>query len=583
MNIKRFYNTLSIKKKLISILLVFVISVSTISFSAIQVVYHIYDKQLLNNTSKMLNVYTTALENELRKVEKHTFSFLMEGSTQDNLQQMNTDSSSYERYVATNEMRSKLLSLSQAEPYISSVSYLNTKGVEYTVGNSVTVFKGNYLEMVMNKLDNTQGEISWFKPMEGDSSFLVARKLRSVEQLKPIGYILIRIDPERLVRWVSSTWPDARGELLIFNENNQKIYKDPLLPEQQFSPDDLVGSYDIRNIEGNKYLITKGYSGYTSWSYYTVVPYESIFNSISITRLILLLTFIVLMFILCVVGMKLSNHITAPIIKLSNRMKKIDKKEFEITEFPLEKQPDGDEVAKLNNDFVFMVNKIRTLIKENYIKQLLIKEAELKALQAQINPHFLYNTLNFINWEAKLSKQHKIATMVKALGAMLRSATKNSNHVTTIGEELKLVDAYITILKYRYEGRLEFDCECPEHLKDKYIIKMCLQPIVENSIKYGLEQKAGTCRINIKIESKEDFIEIIISDNGPGLSKSELEKVQTDGQSSSSTGIGLKNIDKRMKLSFGNQYGLTVHSKEPIGTSVALKIPLKEVSDNHEV
>ncbi len=287
--IKRFYNTLSIKKKIMSILLVFVLSVSAISFSAIQIVYHVYDKQLLNITSRMLNIHTTALENELRKVEKHTFSFLTEESTHNNLQTMNANTSSYERFVATDEIRSKLLSLSQTEPYISSVSYFNTRGVEFTAGNSVTLFKDEYLKNVKNKLDNTQGETILIKPMEGDSSFSVARKLRTKEQLQSIGYILIRIDPERLVRWVSSTWPESRGELLIFDENNNEIYKDSLIEEVQFKPSNLEDSYNIRNIEGNKYLITEVYSGYTSWSYYTFIPYESIFNSISFIRLILLI------------------------------------------------------------------------------------------------------------------------------------------------------------------------------------------------------------------------------------------------------------------------------------------------------
>lgn len=558
------------------IISMFVIVISVVCLSAIQITNYVYDKQLLNLSSKMLNLYTTTIENELRKMDKLTFSLLTEGRTQDNLVKINSIPSSYERYQAITELRTKLLGLSQSESYITSVSYFDEKGREYTVGNSVSVFNGIYLKKVRDTLDLSSGEITWIEPMEGDSSFVVARKLRTVGQLQSVGYILVRIDPEWLIKWVSGTWSDFRGELLIYTDNYDEIYKNPSLQSLEFDPGLLKdGKYNIQNINGSKYLVTDVNSNYTGWSYYTLVSYDHIFNSISLIRMTLFIIFVILMVILFIVGVKFSGSITTPIINLSKRMKKVENGEFELTGMSCTKQDSGDEVIQLHNDFLYMINKINSLIKENYLKQLLIKEAEIKALQSQINPHFLYNTLESINWEARINKQHKISTMVKALGDILRKATQTSNHVTTIGEELKLVQAYITIQSFRYEERLEFEVICEDHLREKEIVKMSLQPIVENSIKYGLERKAGICQIKVLIEGNGEWIKIDIIDNGPGMKEKDLVELQKRNIKTSGTGIGLKNIDDRIKLSFGDQYGLTIHSQETIGTCVTLIIPYR--------
>ncbi|GJM75225.1 hypothetical protein HMSSN036_74410 [Paenibacillus macerans] len=154
------------------------------------------------------------------------------------------------------------------------------------------------------------------------------------------------------------------------------------------------------------------------------------------------------------VGVKFASAITKPLILLSKQMRRMQSGEFGLASAMAPPLETWDEIGQLRRDFAVMVHQIDTLIKENYIKQLRIKEAEIKALQSQMNPHFLYNTLQSIQWEAELNRQAKIAQMVKALGMLLRRSTSTQEHLATLREEMEMPDAYLMIQKYRYEERL---------------------------------------------------------------------------------------------------------------------------------
>ncbi len=582
MYFRNYYKRLSIKWKLIVILSTIILLLSTVYMLSLKVVFQVYDKQVLNISSQMLNLYTTNIENELRKIEKMTFTFFTEGSTQANLVEVNSGESSYKRYQAIEALRNKLLTASQSELFISSISYFDLDGNEYTVGSSVTPFSSDYLDKVVQRVESNSGSIAWIEPMDSDNSFVAARQIRTLGELTPIGYVIIRIHPKQLVQWVSSTWSDFRGDLMIFTTDGQSIYRDPSLSNIELDLGILQNNaYEVLSLNNHNYLLTEVNSSYTKWSYYTLVSYESIFKSVLLMRSLLIFVFIGIFLIIFVIGVRFSNSITKPIIKLSQKMRRVENGEFEFSGLTVQKEEIGDEINLLHYDFALMVDKINTLIKENYVKQLLIKESELKALQAQINPHFLYNTLESINWEARVNKQFKISSMVKALGSLLRRVTVTSDPVTTITEELQLLEAYMTIQMFRFEERLSYELITEERLSNQRIVKMSLQPIVENAIKYGLEKKSGNFRISVDIKQIVDVIEINVVDNGPGMSHELLDRVRNGTAKSSGAGIGLKNIDERIKLTFGEQYGITLNSEEGKGTIVLLRIPYQKGVDRH--
>jgi two-component system sensor histidine kinase YesM len=576
--LRRGYRRLSIKWKLMIILTSLLLFMSALFLLGFNFVYRLYDKQLLDNSSETLNLYSTNIENELRNIENLTFTFFTDNKTQTNIESVNAPDSSYEKNQAIDVLRKTLLAASQSEIYISSVSFFNLSENELTVGNSVTPFDKLYLNDLFKQLEDNAGVMIWAEPMTEDHSFIAARQIRAVDNLRSLGYIIIRINPQQLVKWVSSTWPDYEGDMVILTNENKPIYINPRIETPGFL--DILSlkdqPYAVQDIGGHKYLLTRLVSPYTGWSYINLLSYESIFKGILTMRTALLFVFVILLAGVLAIGVKFSDHITKPIILLSKRMRRVESGEFDlkISDGSLDEQ--GDEIVQLRRDFAIMVDKIDTLIKEDYVKQLRIKESELRALQAQINPHFLYNTLQSIHWEAKIHKHDKISSMVKALGFLLRKATSGQQGLVKIEEELELLESYLIIQKYRYEERLAFSQDIDPHTRNIGIVKMSLQPLVENAIKYGAEKHEGICRIHVSTQIEGDTVALRVSDNGTGMNPAILEQLKYGEIRPTGTGIGLMNIDERIKLTFGDAYGLLIQSEEGAGTSVTIRIPLQK-------
>ncbi|MBU3112774.1 sensor histidine kinase [Clostridium lacusfryxellense] len=575
-NIKNKYKVLSIKRKVFIILTTLVLIISMLSFFLLQITFKVYDKQLINNSSEILNIYSTNIENELRKVEGLSFDVLSSNQTQNYLKTINSDKSSYERYDAITNMEAILRNKSQTERYISSISFVDINDKMYTVGNSAITIQDNTQKEIMKRLDEKSGGFVWMEPQGEYKNFILARKIRSISNFEVIGTLIIRIDAGTLVSSVSSMSPQYKANLMILSENKEVIYKDEKIASQKAIDVGLNATKsEIYNIDGKKFLLNSEVSDYTNWTYVYFLSYENIFKNIEIMRTIMVFCFLMIFTLAIFTGLGFSSSITKPIITLSKKMKKVENGNFDI--MVMDKSSDGkcDEMGQLNNDFIVMVNKINDLIKENYTKQILVKETQLKALQSQINPHFLYNTLDSIHWIAKANKQIKISLMVKSLANLFRASIASTDNIIKIDDELKLLNDYITIQKIRYEERLDFSELVSEDIKDCHILKMTLQPLVENSIKYGLEQLTGVCKITIKSQKHKDFIEIIVSDNGIGMTEEFLRELELGVNKSRSTGIGIKNIDERIKLFFGDEFGLTVKSELNKGTTVIVRIPYK--------
>ncbi len=209
-----------------------------------------------------------------------------------------------------------------------------------------------------------------------------------------------------------------------------------------------------------------------------------------------------------------------------------------------------------------MVREINRLIKEVYEKQYLVQESEFKALKAQVNPHFLYNTLESIHWMAKLKDYRGVTDMVVSLGKLLRYSTSKVSDIVKVREEIEQIENYLKIQKIRYGDKFEVKINIEEEVYDKYMLRFLLQPIVENSITHGLEQKIGKGMIEIRGSIRDNIICFEIMDNGVGFGNSK----------SKGEGIGMDNVNNRVKIHYGEAYGLIVEEKDGF-TSVKILIP----------
>ena len=297
------------------------------------------------------------------------------------------------------------------------------------------------------------------------------------------------------------------------------------------------------------------------------VPLNVILTNLAYLVRITLLFLLVCLVLSVLLAILISRSISNPVKELIFSMSKVEKGDLNVRIESSRK----DEIGILFQKFNIMTERIRELMKETLEEQGQLMTAERKALLAQINPHFLYNTLNTIKSISKLEGVESITTIVIQLGKLLRSTIENAQEFVTLGESLELVESYLAIQRIRFGDKIQTSIQAPEALHSHPFPKLILQPIIENAVIHGLEQKVGPGRIDLKVGRTEKEMEIIITDDGIGIDK--------PGQFREGTGknnIGLHNVHRRLQLYYGKPYGIDVESSPDRGTKVTIRIPLKE-------
>jgi two-component system sensor histidine kinase YesM len=226
-----------------------------------------------------------------------------------------------------------------------------------------------------------------------------------------------------------------------------------------------------------------------------------------------------------------------------------------------------DEVGKIGDQFIDLYNRNNELTIELYEAKIKEKEAELRALQSHINPHFLYNTLNSIYWMAEKAKMKSIAKMAVHLANIFKLTLNDGEYITTVKNEVNQVKSYLDIQNIRYDNRIQYKINVNEDLYETRIIKLLLQPLVENAVYHGLEMKPGTWEIIINGKQEGNSILFEVIDNGTGFDVNSVLQ--------NKTGYALKNINERIRLQYGPGFGLTIQSAAGKGTTVLLKTGLE--------
>jgi len=271
----------------------------------------------------------------------------------------------------------------------------------------------------------------------------------------------------------------------------------------------------------------------------------------------------------------LSRSIYIPIKKLHDVTTTITKNDLQA----LVTHDNVDEITELGMSFNIMIGKIRELLDAKIKEQENLKKAELRALQAQINPHFLYNTLDTIIWMAESKKTDQVIEIVTALSSFFRISLSKGKDWITIGEEIERTRSYLTIQKMRYRDIMDYEVKVDEAVLDNTILKLILQPLVENALYHGIKNKrsGGTITLRAKQKSESEIL-LEVEDNGIGFTPETLAQVRAElhddsGEIRLESGFGIGNVNKRIKLYYGKQYGLSIDSEYCAGTRVALVIP----------
>lgn len=399
---------------------------------------------------------------------------------------------------------------------------------------------------------------------------------RYVEDKRNNPYIIgIDMTFNTIRDYCSKTTIGKRGYIFILDEHNNIIYH----PQQQmiyagikdedlsFIADKADGAY-VHNNENNVIVISS--LPKTNWKVVGVSYMDDFQSTISDMFRFIVLVFIIIFAFVLLFSSFISNLISKPILRLTKVMQKVEKGDLEIRS----DEKSYNEVASLSVSFNSMIERINVLMERIKQEETELRKTELKALQAQINPHFLYNTLDSIMWMCERNRGKDATEMVSALSSLFRISISKGNEVITIRDEIIHAESYLTIQSIRYKNQFEYMINADESLMDYKCLKIILQPIIENAIYHGIDRMVDKGLIVINIMPFEDKVLMQVIDNGLGMPEEIMAGILSSEKDT--FGIGLRNVNSRIQIYFGQEYGIKIQSEADIGTCIDILIPKLE-------
>jgi len=414
----------------------------------------------------------------------------------------------------------------------------------------------------------------------------VVRPVYHYAKHKDVGFVMIGINGNIPYQYIRDYSNYEDSDVFICNAEGQIIaHTEPALIGASLNREDsildLIGGYAGGQTEGSVWWRENGInktavyyrSPVTGWYVVQTLSDRQFYEQRAVIIRLLIFIIIGILTVAVFLSLVLNYYINKPIKQIVNKIEDISRGDFST----VQAIESNDEIGRIGIGINRMSENIVGLMDKSVEAEKNKRNLELKVLQAQINPHFLYNTLNSIKWMATIQKASGIGEMVSALSRLLRNMAKGVSDCISIKEELALVQDYITIQRYRYGESFKVDYEIDEALLDYKIPKFTMQPIIENAVFHGLEPKSGIGMILIKVTAEGSNILISITDNGIGMTVTEIERVlktELQERKDSMNGLGVKNVDERIKLIMGTGYGVEIKSIYGEYTTVTIRIPM---------
>lgn len=582
----------------IIIVIIFMIAVSSmINFSYS---FKIYEKEASKNTQYILDSINLYIDDNMKQVDNITSFLYIDNRDNDrkkviSQQPDNSIENTYRNLKTMDEFYNQILFLK---------SEINNFYIYLLDGRSYSYYRigANKMDYIpvgeewFNKTLEAQGQMVIFPPhlpFQLDRSEKVisyARLLKNQDSNKQeaLGVMLIDLPLTSLNSIIERGKLDNGTQMLLLDKSADIIYGKNTVYENYQAQSNLMekireaeqGMF-MSEIEGKKYLITFGVSKITGWKVVLLSPYDLVSKEGNKLLIFYIIAGVGSIVIGGFFAFLLSSLIYRSLKKLKVGFEQVKKGNLN---FQLKTQQ-KDEMGQLIIEFNTMVVKIKTLIRENFEEKTARSEAELKYLQAQINPHFIYNSLQVISSMAVVKEEAEISTMAKSLARIIKYSVDVDKRIVNFKEELDNVMQYMEVQKIRFDDYLTFETNIDSGLYQYGIIKLVLQPLIENSIVHGIEPKGvkGLICLTAVLE-KGDKIRIEVFDNGYGISAERLQKIkiqlETDDiemqekeEEDGHTNIGLKNINKRLKIIYGEEAGIKIDSEFGSWTKVGFVVP----------
>ena len=577
------FNNLSLYKKILTVFLLALFALCLTIFISIRILANRYNEVLYQANADSLSHVTTYLESEMQMVENVTDNIIGDAVLQKNLSFLIDNPYSDRRSLAKRDIYQQLYSYIYQSRYVKSINIVLDDGSNICMGRSDDIDKFNRAELDRS-IDQLKGKAVWSSAIEPGDDTVCARQILKLKylSLRKLAGLYVTVDMEHMIEdGLKSSGSMADNSRFVLMTGEKRIY-----PAEAYHQEYCLkliadrhgreNAYTIASLDNKKEFIINGYIPNVGWDYLYFRDYNPLFRNVRlITMQILLFTFFIIMVTAVLVNL-LFRYIFRHLDYLIEKIQRFGNGEapvYHIKSYDYENRQ--DEIGQLHRSFDEMTHSVKVLRDENYDKQLLLRDSTIKMLQQQINPHFLYNTLDTINWMAQKYGADDISMMVRSLGNLFRASIAGQKDIIPLSEELEVLNDYIRIQEMRFKDRLNFELKVPENISHIFVPKLCIQPLVENALKHAMEATDEMCWIRVTIKEMELVYQIKVSNTGSIFDPDLLSKIENKEIKPQGSGVGLVNINSRLKLLYGNNYGLDFYNKNGMAV-VMLSIPKEQ-------
>jgi len=562
------------KKMFVSYILIIVIPLIIIAFITGKVTSDFINEEVKKTTLETLNQSNKNISKMMENLKDTLLFVSMNRELQSNLTKF-SNNTSFEINKQITAIRNSILYPGIFNENYNSIEIYAIDKPDYPDNfeqNNVMSSKIVESKEWYKKTLELKGKLYWF--VNNDFGFpliSVARVVTSVKDFeKPIAVISVDLDLQKIAAAISGIKISKNSVVYLCNNEGNIIYPE----DKNFNYDNKLynqnsGSGFFNNKDGKEMYIYNTIPQ-NQWKIIAMIPLKELNEKADALRnYIYMLAFVVLI-IAAFFSLYFSYTFSKPIIMLANKMESIKEGNLDV----MAKTEIKGEIGILYSSFNYMIKRINDLIHEVYLSKLKKKEAELKALQAQINPHFLYNTLDSINWIALRNNVPDISKMVNALASILRYSLNKGNEIISIQDEIKQVESYIIIQKIRFRNKFDVYFDIDKKIFNYKTIKLILQPLVENALIHGIETYDGKGYIKIKGFYEHDNIIFEIINNGNTIDLSKVNNLLNSATEEKDS-YGIQNVNERLKLYYGENFGLRFYINEN-NTVARISIPAQK-------
>lgn len=467
----------------------------------------------------------------------------------------------------------------KVDPILRTASYFHGEMQQITIYTDNGMVKHDTTVAPVSEIEETDWYqktlehpgLNWFANYQEETLFS-ARKLAFSGAREGVNILYMDVDYQKLFTPYAETLISECG-LYITDQDGKLVFEESRFSGKNQNYDLTYSEFlEQRDRGSTDYIILCEQSNTTGW---TVWLYQPVGLAGEAMRPIGVMAGVTIL--ICIFAAVLAYFITSGMV--SSRIERLTHFMQEVQEGSMDMQmesDDRDEIGMLYRGFGSMMKRIRTLINEVYLSKITQKEAELKALQAQINPHFLYNTLSLINWKALAAGEEDISRMTLALSTFYRTALNRGRNVLQVETELSNTRAYLEIQSMLHDGDFDYEIEAQTEILQCESLNLILQPLVENAIHHGIEEKTdGRGKITVRGWKEDNCVWFMVEDNGVGMEQEVADKILT----MESKGYGVRNVDERIRLCYGEKYAMKVESVVGKGTKMTIHFPARRLTN----